>query len=108
MSFKEKINNGYKKVSEWYNEHPILGTIIGTVGSGAIVGIGCGIARKRNNNTDKIQEKLDPKLTENWTPGRNCTAKFFVDETGECLGEYKCCESYALEEIDIFNFNSGS
>lgn len=111
MSFKEKLSNGYKKASEWYNEHFILGTILSAVGSGAIMGLGCVIASKASKakpEDNSEETRAQPELEEKWDPGRDCTMKFIVDETGECLGEIPCTEYYAMEEIDAFNFDSGS
>lgn len=35
--------------------------------------------------------------------GRDCVMKFFVEDTGEFLGEAFCTESYAKDMIDSFN-----
>lgn len=93
MKIKEKII----KCKEWVKEHK--GAIVGS-SLGLLATVGLVAVAKKNKKDDDVYPYGDGTEPDY---GRDCTMRFIVDETQEVLGEVKCTELYAKEEIEMFN-----
>lgn len=93
-NLKQKLNT----VKEWCGEHKMELIAGATIVGGAILLIVAG---------KKLQIKKLPKAVENDIPvvgssfdyGRYCLMKFFVEDTGEFLGEVGCYESFVEDML---------